>query len=208
MSDSEIDEAVANLEVKLNIRNGFFDELLKEDDWSFIIKSHAIVEAAASSLLTKYVGIETLIEVFARIELSNKSYGKVIFLKHLNLLEKEERRFLASLSEIRNKLVHNIKEMEFSLTEYVGGLNIEQKQNFIKSFGYCYLTENKQGDKIVENHEQIISNPKRSIWLSLKYILAIISIQIDLVEADQKTKKLQDEIYRMEKSLKESTSKT
>jgi DNA-binding MltR family transcriptional regulator len=137
--DKDIDEAVKNLEKNLQIKNGFFDSLYQEDDWSFIIKAHAIIEASISSLLTEYFGKEKLIDIFSRIELSNKSYGKIIFIKDLNLLYKEERRFISSLSEIRNKLVHNIKEIDFSIKAFVDSLNKDKKRIFINSFGYCYL---------------------------------------------------------------------
>lgn len=196
--DKDIDEAVSSLEMKLQIKNGFFDSLFKEDDWSFIIKAHAIIEAAVSSLITQYLGKEELVEIFSRIELSNKSYGKIIFLKYLKLLEKEERRFISSLSEIRNKLVHNIKEIDFSLIAYVKTLQKDQKESFINSFGYCYLIEDKNGSRKVEKRDQIIKDPKRAIWLSLKYILAILSMHIDSIIYRKDTDKYRDEIERLE----------
>jgi DNA-binding MltR family transcriptional regulator len=202
MPDNEIEkaigDAVSSLEVKLQIRNGFFDDLFQEDDWSFIIKSHAIIEAAVSTLLTRYLGKEELIDVFARIELSNKSFGKIQFLKCLNILEKEERRFISSLSELRNKLVHNIQEIDFSFSSYINGLKKEQKQNFINNFGYCFLVENKNGERKVDKQDHILSNPKKTIWLSLKYILANLSMQIDTSIYRKDTEMHRNEIERLE----------
>ena len=207
--EQDIDEAVNNLEKKLQIRSGFFDSLYQEDDWSFIIKAHAIIEASVSSLITEYFGEEKLIEIFSRIELSNKSYGKIIFLKHLNFLDKEERRFISSLSEIRNKLVHNIKEIDFSIKTFVDSLNKSKKQSFIDSFGYYYLIEDKNCTRKVEKYNQILSDPKKTIWLSLKYILAILSLQIETIkyrqEADKQKKEINkqwQEIERLQSELR------
>jgi len=37
---------IPKLEEDLSIQNGFFNNLLKEDDWSFIIKIHALFESS------------------------------------------------------------------------------------------------------------------------------------------------------------------
>jgi len=41
----------AELEKAVGVRAGFFYRLLEEDDWSFVIKLHALFEAVCSHLL-------------------------------------------------------------------------------------------------------------------------------------------------------------
>ena len=42
---------VENLEKTLGMPPGFLSRLVEEDDWSFVIKSHALIESALSYLL-------------------------------------------------------------------------------------------------------------------------------------------------------------
>jgi hypothetical protein len=47
---------VQALEKEFGLYPGFLEGLFKEDDWSFVIKSHAILEAAVAHVLTVSVG--------------------------------------------------------------------------------------------------------------------------------------------------------
>jgi hypothetical protein len=56
--------------------------LQSEDDWSFVIKLHAVFEALATHLLSYYFQEEPLHQLLARLELSNKTTGKVALPGH------------------------------------------------------------------------------------------------------------------------------
>lgn len=127
-------ESVAELEEKVGAPEGFFGKLLGEDDWSFIIKLHALFEAACTHLLLYHFGEPALADVIGRLELSGKSTGKIEFLGRLQLLGKEKRRFIASLSELRNSLVHDVRNAEFKLKEFVATLEPNALRTFAVSF--------------------------------------------------------------------------
>ena len=46
-----MDEGIVEFEKKLGVPSGFVKKLLDEDDWSFIIKLHALFEASCAHLL-------------------------------------------------------------------------------------------------------------------------------------------------------------
>ncbi|HSG21963.1 MAG TPA: hypothetical protein VLA64_03300, partial [Azonexus sp.] len=114
-----IDKGIIELEAKIGVRPGFFAALREEDDWSFVIKLHALFEAACTHLLLFHFKEPELSEVFSRLELSNKTTGKIAFLSKLGLIGKENRRLLSTLSELRNSLVHDVRNAEFSLIDMV-----------------------------------------------------------------------------------------
>ena len=116
--EDTVEGSVKLLERELGIREGFLQSLKNEDDWSFIIKVHALLEGAISHLLCKALGHDQLSEVFSYIEISNKRSGKIAFVKALSLLEKPDRRFINSLSELRNRVVHDVSNVDFNLKEY------------------------------------------------------------------------------------------
>ena len=82
-----IAETVSLLEQDLKIRPGFLYGLLKEDDWSFVIKGHAFVEAAVSHLLVTAIGKNELSRVVSNLELGNLRTGKLAFAEALDLLD-------------------------------------------------------------------------------------------------------------------------
>jgi hypothetical protein len=138
----EITLEIEQLENKLGIPEHFFECLLKEDDWSFVIKAHALIESASTHLLVGFFSVTELEDIFARLELGNTIYGKIVFMKKLNLLTDDERRFIQTLSELRNKVVHNVRNVNFTFKHYISTLDKNQKDNFIRAFGYAYLTDN------------------------------------------------------------------
>ncbi len=77
---NEIDQTIARLESELALPNGFFDALKNEEDWSFILKCHALMESACSFLLTAYFDNPNYEDIFSRLEMSNRKKGKVAFL--------------------------------------------------------------------------------------------------------------------------------
>ena len=90
-----IDKGICMLQEKIGLRSGFFSALYDEDDWSFVIKLHALLEAACTHLLMFHFREPELNDVISRLELSGRTVGKTVFLGKLGLLGKEYRRFLS-----------------------------------------------------------------------------------------------------------------
>jgi hypothetical protein len=56
--------------------------------------------------------------------------------KALDVFPKEHRRFISSLSELRNQLVHDLRNVNFTFSEYIQTLNPEQTDKFVQAFSY------------------------------------------------------------------------
>ena len=132
--ENNIDTNILKLEAKIGLREGFFAGLLTEDDWSFVIKLHALIEAACTHLLHDNFQDQNLSAVFSTLDLSDKVCGKVTFLERLELIGSDIGRFVSSLSVLRNSLVHDIKDHEFSLREYIDSLDNQQMNHFATVF--------------------------------------------------------------------------
>lgn len=90
MKTETLFEVAVQFEKELSLPNNFFLNLLNEDDWSFVIKLHAVLEAATTFLLVRISRNENLETLFSNIELSNKKTGKIAFLEAYNLLEADD----------------------------------------------------------------------------------------------------------------------
>jgi hypothetical protein len=161
------------LEKGLGLPEGFLEGLRNEDDWSFIIKVHALMEASVSHLLVQHFGDERLGTIFDFLELSDKRRGKIAFVSALDLLAVECRRFLSKLSEIRNSLVHNIKNVGFDLSGYVRGLNKDQFEVFVNSCVSIDLNEIDFGKNNERRKEWIARNAK---WFIYRFALITMTL--------------------------------
>ena len=109
--------------------------LVQESDWSLIIKLHAVFEAVIASLIVKQLKTPDVEEVVSHLDFNNVKSGKVAFARALGLIDSREVAFLRGLSELRNALVHDIKNMQFNLREHVRSLDDPRLKKFKSEFG-------------------------------------------------------------------------
>lgn len=189
-ADFKVDTGIVELEAKIGVRENFFRDLLQEDDWSFVIKLHALFEAACTHLLLFHFKEPELAAVFTRLELSNKATGKLAFLGKLELLGKEERRLVSTLSELRNSLVHDVRNAEFSLASMVASMSAAELKQLAISFSpfeshirrFPYEPRMKLGYEMdqqkVASVEAMIDrlkvDPKNHIWIGAYNVLVSI----------------------------------
>ena len=183
-----VDKGIIDLESKIGTKSGFFLSLLSEDDWSFVIKLHALFEAVCTHLLLFHFKEPDLSELFGRLELSNKTTGKIAFLAKLKMLGKNDRRLVASLSELRNSLVHDVRNSKFMLTELVGSLTDKELKRFAISFSPFeshirrmvdapLFPDSMPDEKLIMQADinnvikRAKDNPKEHIWLGAHHTL-------------------------------------
>ena len=180
------------LERDLGLPNEFFDSLLEEDDWSFIIKIHALVESAVTYMLAHQPGLRALGDVLGRLDLNDPKKGKVAVAKALNLLDPGDRSFIRALAELRNDLVHNISSVNFDLGHYVHSRDSQQKKSFAFSFSVGLDKKQLETDDLKYNTIKfIIANPKFSIWLSTMCFLSLIYLKKELGRSEIKLAEVQ-----------------
>jgi hypothetical protein len=188
--DFEVCPSILELESNVGVPENFFRALSQTDDWSFVIKLHALFEAACTHLLLHHFKEPELTDVFSRLELSNKVTGKIAFLKKSGLLNKESRQFISALSELRNSLVHDVRNAEFSLPTMVATLNAAEIKNMAVSFSpfeshirrFSYDTKMKlgyEGDLAAQAElprviKRFTTDAKKHIWIGAHHVLGSI----------------------------------
>lgn len=168
-----LSDQIPLLENKLGIKEGFFNKLSEEDDWAFIIKLHALIESAVSELLTSVFENEELKHTFSHLELSNKRTGKIAFIKALDLLDENDRRYIVSLSEVRNDLVHNISNVNYDLLDTVNKMNKSEFKTFYKRFNTLSTEPDENVEKLFRQ------DPVQAIWFGGMSVLGSIYLKIE-----------------------------
>ncbi len=146
-------------EKELHLREGFLQMLLQEDDWSFVIKIHALIEAAVSQQLASSID-KRLLRIFQRLELGDARSGKIRFAEALGLLQKDHCRFIQKLSELRNSLVHDIRKTDFTFRTYLDSLDENQRKAFL-DWVVAFSTKEALSGWI----QNATEDPKIPIWL-------------------------------------------
>lgn len=195
---------IETFEEKMGLPKGFYMSLLSEGDWSFLIKLHALFEAAASHILTVRLGDGKLDGPFSHLELSNKNYGKATFLKELGAITSEQKKIIQVLSELRNQLVHKIGNVAFSLDEYIDKMNKDQLKSFASKFGHTFDDPIIIQGQPVSRVKFVSENPKLAIWVSAGDVLACILVEETFAEVEKKERDLLECQARLSSKVFES----
>jgi hypothetical protein len=51
-----LDNMLSSIEQEIGEKHEFLYDLIKQDDWTFVIKAHALIEAAMTQMLVDHLG--------------------------------------------------------------------------------------------------------------------------------------------------------
>jgi hypothetical protein len=186
--------AVGEVEGSVGVSRGFFLKLATEDDWSFVIKLHALVEAALTHLLTVASHNPTLDKVYALLDTSDTKKGKLAFVREMGLLGENYRRYVVSLSQVRNRFIHDVRNVGSTLEAYVASLDPNQRSAFVRDVSLGYDRNMEVGGKQVPLQQFVRENPKYGFWLGGLDLLSDIYIQKERVSLEARYAKFAREL--------------
>ncbi len=128
--DKSADEHIRRLEEAIGAPDCFFDDLLAEGDWSFVIKGHAFLEAFCVHLLVQKLD-PRLEDVLAAMPLGGRT-GKLAFVEALGLLDKPSVRFARAFTTLRNSVVHRVENLDFTFEAHIRSLGPTELSNFLR----------------------------------------------------------------------------
>jgi hypothetical protein len=176
---SNIFESVGDFEERLSLPKDFYKTLLNEDDWSFVIKLSALFEAACTHTLVSRLGAKQIEDNLAFLDQANSKYGKIQLLKQLGAIYPEQAKFLDKIAELRNKLAHDISNVNFTFKQYVFSLDENQKKVFIDWAGLGVADNVKHEGQTIRRADFVTSNPKFSIWLTAAEVVACMYLEFE-----------------------------
>lgn len=178
-SSSSSDSFISALSLKLGLPPTFFFGLLEEDDWSFLIKAHAFVEAALTHLLAVALRYEALAPVLARLDTSDSATGKIAFAKATGLLDTSALRFVRRLSELRNTVIHDVRNVSFDLATWHASLDTNAKRAFLADLTFFATVAPAEGRVSPEKAQELArgllaTSPKHLIWFNLSFFSLLV----------------------------------
>lgn len=170
-----IREAHQEVLSELKIHSDFLISLLGNDDWSMVIKSHALVESIVTELIISRIEEPTMKAFVERLPLCDEQIGKLRIAKDYDLISKPARAFLKRFSELRNNLVHKAENVNFNFRSHIAELDQNQK----KSWQHAFTWFEQESDLCHENswRDATIENPKLAVWMAVFMFITLNSAQ-------------------------------
>jgi hypothetical protein len=135
------------------------DTLNNDDDWTFVLKMHAYVEAALNHLIVTRLNNPKMGDVVAKMRTANSESGKLALIKAYDLLPDKMCLFVEILCSIRNKAVHNISGQDLDLARYAQSIKPEQRKAWRTAMTSCVI-----GEVTEKQRDDAISWPRNAIF--------------------------------------------
>ncbi len=188
-----VNDAVEKILNDLGIPSNFLGSLLADDDdWSFVMRLHALIEAATTHAITNYLGDHRLAAPVGYLELSNKRSGKLAILSALDLVPSEIRAFINALSELRNELIHKVQNVTFSFAnDHSGKLAkiVSQLGDSCQRSGLSQTTQQTSRGVLFEH------SPKFAIFLQAEWTIALLFFVCEKGRLRQDVLKLAEKLF-------------
>ena len=169
-------ENVEELERYLGLKEGFFQNLQSEDDWSLIVKLNSLIESGCSAMLSEALGKPELLDALAQVQMGTPKNGKLAFIAALKLLSPQEQKYIETLGWLRNRFVHNVASTQKTIEHVLAEMKPQRRKECQK---YLFLGESLiVGDRKYSAQEVVTNFPAQAIWVSGIRCLFGIYVQI------------------------------
>lgn len=160
----------------------FLLALLEEDDWSFVIKLHALIETVTTQAIVTAVNDARVRSVVERLPLSGDEIGKLRIAKDLDLYSKSQRTFVRRLSRLRNEIVHDVSKLKFEFIPYVK--NQQPTERTAWQDAVCWFAEGKKSSSTWR--EASLVKPKLAVWMSGLMLVGLTLISQHQISGQRK----------------------
>ena len=108
----------------------FVKELLEGDDWSFVIKTQALLEACVTEAVLVRLGDDRIKKTVETMPLVGDEASKLQLAKDLDLMDTPQRRFIKKLASLRNRLAHRVEYVNFKFPDYIASLDRDARKDW------------------------------------------------------------------------------
>lgn len=176
----------SKLEAALDLPSGFLESLSTEDDWSFVVKAHALLEAALTTVLVAHSD-PRLTDTFRKLQMGGRT-GKVSVAQALELLDQPCVQFLTQFSELRNRLLHDVRHVTFPFHDHVSRMTQHELRSHARTIGGVFEVPEKAIEE-AEAAEMLQAYPKEAFVFGVSAILGRVLFQLHPEERESAAKR-------------------
>ena len=164
-------EAAQLISKELSLPNDFAVCLLRDDDWSFVLKSHALIEACVMHAFDARFQERSIRKFLKDLSMAKR----VDLAQQLGVLSEDMLGPIRTLSRIRNDLAHDVEQVKFTFDTYLA--NSDKRNAFHGNFLRNPSGTFEIGGKKVQRRTFLRENPKWSIIEFLIELLVEVYLQ-------------------------------
>jgi len=164
-------EAAQLISKELSLPKDFPVCLLREDDWSFVLKSHSLIEACVMHAFESRFQECSIREFLKYISMAKR----VDLAEQLGVLSKDMLGPIRMLSRIRNDLAHDVEQVKFTFDTHL--VDDDKRNAFHSNFLHNASGTLEIGGKKVQRRIFLKENPKWSIIEFLIELLVEVYLQ-------------------------------
>ena len=175
-------DAIEAFEHEVGLPNRWYFSLLQEGDWSFVIKLYALFEAAITHAVEAKVQPEPLKKFVASLNIGGQ-FGKLTLAESLDVMEANQLKFVRALSAIRNRCVHDVRNVQFKIEAYFAAMTEPEQRVFLGLLEGHFADPMAHGTTTVDRDVFLKSNLKMAVWVVASKIIAELFDKSDLAVA-------------------------
>jgi hypothetical protein len=154
---------------RLGAPRGIVNALIHRDtDWERVIKLHAFIESALNQRIVDVLGRPELSLNISHLETSNTKTGKAAFARSLGIISDATYKYIRSLSELRNEVVHDARNLGFHLRDWWRSTkkeHIEGRNGWRRHFTFVDKETRQDVPPAFENGEDLDEMALRTLFL-------------------------------------------
>lgn len=183
------DAYIRRMEGRIGVPEGTFHALRDDDnDWSFLIKLQAIVEAGIVRVVTRKIGAEELMPFVSRLAVDGTT-GKLKLALILGVMDEPQAKYVRQLANIRNRFAHSIENIAGSLGAYVAARPAEWRRDFARNCTGLYLP---LPASVVDETKWTGALCREMLWGGAMYLLTKLLVHDLEAESEQWRKQLME----------------
>ncbi len=137
-----------------------------------------MLEAGLNELISAKLGDARLVDIVARMDTGDRNKGKMAFVKTLDLLPDGVRQFIRIFSKLRNDLVHDVRQFEFSFSAWITKMPAAEIRNFQKYLVSFLKKSIKLSSGPAPTVELLKLNPRYIVQLAAFVVMFLILEQL------------------------------
>jgi hypothetical protein len=182
-------DAWSGLHLGLEKKLSLVKKIGDDDDWSFVIKAHALIEAAVTSSVVAHSGNERLKRTIERLSLIGDNVSKLALAKEFALMSPEQCRFVKMIAKLRNKLAHEIDQIDFTFEAYMASLDSEAKSEWQQSI--VWFASDRRTREVW--CRIATATPKTALYSAVYLLISLLYLDESTAEANRTIKMVADQ---------------
>jgi hypothetical protein len=172
-ADALLQGSLTTIRERIQSHLAFVTELPEGDDWTFVIKTQALLEACVTEAVLVRLGDDRIKRTVETMSLIGEGATKLQFAKDLGLLEAPQRRFIKKLASLRNRLAHRVEYVNFKFPDHIASLDRDARKDWQDSvvwFGELPTSREQW-------RELALEQPRSAVLMSAFLVAAVLAVE-------------------------------